>query len=168
MPTHFQGPKPITRALSAYINLQRAANSIVAREARQLELHHLTIGQFGVLEALLHLGPMNQRTLAEKLLCGGANITMVVDHLEKRGLVQRVRRQDDRRSVVVHLTPKGTALIKKVFNRHAEFITDQLAALTAAEQEKLRVLCRKLGRAGETREAASRKTPQPSEIRTIQ
>jgi len=145
MPTHFQASKPITRALNAYINLVRASNSIQAREARQLEQHHLTVGQFGVLEAILHLGPMNQSALAEKLLCGGANITMLVDHLEKRGLVRRERQARDRRSILVHLTPGGRACIKKVFARHAAFIASQMAALTLSEQAQLRILCRKVG-----------------------
>lgn len=145
MPTHYQGPKRITRALNAYINLARAANSMFARESRQLELHQLTVGQFGVLEAILHLGPMKQRALAEKLLCGGANITMVVDHLEKRGLARRERQADDRRTILVYLTAEGRALIKKVFKSHADFIAAQMAVLTPDEQELLRELCRKLG-----------------------
>jgi MarR family transcriptional regulator, 2-MHQ and catechol-resistance regulon repressor len=145
MPTHYKGPARITRALNAYINLARAASSMLARETRELDQRRLTVGQFGVLEAVLHLGPMKQRSLAEKLLCGGANITMVVDHLEMRGLVRRERQPDDRRTVLVHLTPKGSAVIKKVFKEHAHFIAEQMAVLPPNEQEQLRHLCRKLG-----------------------
>lgn len=153
MPTHYKGPKRITQALNAYINLARAANSMLARETRELEQHKLTVGQFGVLEAVLHLGPMKQRALAEKLLCGGANITMVVDHLEKRGLARRERQTDDRRAILVHLTPSGRALIKNVFKSHAHFIAAQMAALNPKEQEQLRTLCRRLGRADEPESA---------------
>jgi MarR family transcriptional regulator, 2-MHQ and catechol-resistance regulon repressor len=146
MPTHYRGSKATTRALNAYINLMRCASSVLARTSRHLEFHQLTAGQFGVLEALLHLGPLKQRTLAEKLLCGGANITMVVNHLEKRGLVRRERRTDDRRAIDVHLTPAGRALITKVFEKHVEGIVAEMAALQANEQEWMREFCRRIGR----------------------
>jgi MarR family transcriptional regulator, 2-MHQ and catechol-resistance regulon repressor len=149
MPTHYRSSRTKMRALSAYINIVRAADSLLARAGQQLEPHRLTTSQFGVLEALLHLGTMNQRALAEKLLCGGANITMVVDHLEKRGLVHRQRQPGDRRAIQVHLTPKGRALIKKVFARHARFIASQMSALDPKEQDALRVLCRKVGKGEE-------------------
>ena len=145
MPTHYQGSKTTVRALNAYINLVRAADSLLARASRQLEPHQLTVSQFGVLEAILHFGPMKQRTLAQKLLCGGANITMVVDHLEKRGLVRRERLSDDRRAILVHLTPAGVKLIKKVFADHADFVAGEMAVLQSNEQEKLRELCRRVG-----------------------
>ena len=46
---------------------------------------------------LLHLGPMHQRELGRKLLKSSGNITLVVDNLEKRGLVRREREREDRR-----------------------------------------------------------------------
>ena len=147
MPAHCKGSITKIRALSAYINVVRAADSLLARAGRQLEPRRLTTSQFGVLEALLHLGPMNQRTLAEKLLCGGANITMVVDHLEKRGLVRRQRQPGDRRAILVHLTPAGRKLIHGVFESHSDMIARTMSALAPKEQEQLRALCRKLGRA---------------------
>ena len=67
----------------------------------------LTESQFGVLEALLHLGPLHQRELAEKILRTNGNVTLVVDHLEKRGLVRRERGSADRRYIKVHLTDAG-------------------------------------------------------------
>ena len=49
----------------------------------------LTVGQFGTLEALLHLGPLCRRDLGRKLLRSGGNITVVVGNLARRGLVRR-------------------------------------------------------------------------------
>ena len=107
------------------------------------------MGQFGVLEALLHLGPMCQHTLGEKLLRSGGNITLVVDNLERRGWVRRERLEKDHRMVRVHLTPEGRNLIEQVFPKHARAIRKEMSALTAAEQEDLRSLCRKLGKGAE-------------------
>jgi MarR family transcriptional regulator, 2-MHQ and catechol-resistance regulon repressor len=146
MPSHYKGPESTVRALNAYINLARASNSMIARMARQLEPFRLTMSQFGVLEAVLHLGPMKQRALADKLLCGGANITMVVDHLEERGLVRRERQSGDRRTILVHLTAAGRKLIERVFVAHAAAIAHLMAALSPREQKQLRALCRKVGR----------------------
>src|ERR1700722_5177511 len=105
MPTHFKGCEGAIRALNAYITLTRAANTLGADLANQLESEGLTTSQFGTLEALHHLGPLCQHTIAEKLLKSGGNITLVIDNLEKHGWVRRERGKDDRRMVRVHLTP---------------------------------------------------------------
>jgi MarR family 2-MHQ and catechol resistance regulon transcriptional repressor len=145
MPTHYKGDPEIERALSAYINFTRAANSVAARLDAQIESSGLTTGQFAVLEALLHLGPLSQHTLGQKLLRSGGNVTVVVDNLEKRGRVRRERLKDDRRVVVLHLTPSGRRLIAKIFPQHARAIADEMNRLSPSEQEALRALCRRLG-----------------------
>ena len=93
MGTHFKGSKSATRALDTYIKLVRAAESVLSRVHRQTT-GDLTVSQFGVLEALHHLGPMHQRKIGSKLLKSGGNITMVIDNLERRGLVERHRNQN--------------------------------------------------------------------------
>jgi MarR family 2-MHQ and catechol resistance regulon transcriptional repressor len=143
--THYDGRPAETRALDAYIKLTRAAASVDARLAPGLAEAGLTPTQLGVLEALLHLGPLGQRTLGAKLLSSGGNITTVVDNLERHGLVRRERRDDDRRHVTVHLTPEGRRLISKVFPAHVREIVAAFSALTAAEQETLGRLAKKLG-----------------------
>jgi len=149
MPTHFKGRRDTVRALSAYINFMRASDSLGSRMSAHLEAEGLTIGQFGVLEALLHLGPMCQRTLGKKLLRSGGNITFVVDNLEKHGWVRRERFESDHRMMMIHLTPAGRELIAALFPKHAKAIKDELSRLTPTEQETLRRLTRKLGRGGE-------------------
>jgi MarR family 2-MHQ and catechol resistance regulon transcriptional repressor len=146
MPTHFQGRKETVRALNAYVNLIRASDTVAAHMAEQIEQSGLTLGQFGVLEVLLHLGPMCQHALGAKLLRSGGNVTLVVDNLEKHGWVRRERQADDRRLVKIYLTPKGQRLIARVFPEHAEAITKEMSLLTAEEQEALRRICRKLGK----------------------
>ena len=115
------------------------------------------MGQFGVLEALLHLGPMTQCVLGEKLLRSGGNITLVIDNLEKHGLVRRERQTEDRRTIVIHLTPKGMRLIKRVFPAHAKMILKEMSQLEPKEQEDLRRLCRKLGTGGRASLEATKK-----------
>lgn len=149
MPTHYKGCQETERALSAYINLIRASDSLVSKASTQLEQSGMTLGQFAVLEALHHLGPMCQHTLAKKLLRSGGNITLVVDNLEKRGWVRRERQKDDRRMIQIHLTPKGARLIAKVFPEHAAAITQIMKELTEQEQGELRRIAGKLGHGAE-------------------
>jgi len=145
MPTKYAGTTEERRALDTFIKLVRATESVNARLQAGLADGRVTGSQFGVLEALLHLGPLNQCDLGRKLLKSSGNMTMVVDNLEKRGLVRRVRDVEDRRYVTVHLTDEGRELIEAVFPRHAAGIAAEMSVLTAAEQEELGRLCRKLG-----------------------
>jgi MarR family 2-MHQ and catechol resistance regulon transcriptional repressor len=145
MPTHHEGTREEKRALDAYITLMRAADSVTARTSKAMTAHDLTVSQFGALEALLHLGPLQSSVLAKKLLKTSGNITMVVGNLERRGLVDRHRLEDDRRCVVVRLTAAGRKLIQKVFPLVLAAIVEELSALEPAEQETLRRLARKLG-----------------------
>ena len=145
MGTHYRGRPAEVRALNAYIKLTRATSSVAARLSRQLADKGLTPTQLGVLEALLHLGPLGQRVIGEKLLMSGGNITTVVDNLERRGLVRRERSGDDRRNVTAHLTTDGRRLIARVFPGHAAAIVEAFSVLTAAEQVELARLTKKLG-----------------------
>jgi MarR family transcriptional regulator, 2-MHQ and catechol-resistance regulon repressor len=165
MPTHFKGSEKQVRALSAFINLVRGSDSLMRRLAAQLEPLGVTTGQFGVLEALYHLGPMCQKTLGEKLLRSGGNITLVVDNLSKHGWVRRERQAEDRRMMQIHLTPRGRALIARVFPKHADAVVKAMSALEPREQDALRRICRKLGKGGEELREERRKKATEEESR---
>ena len=145
MATKYRGPENQVRALNAFITLARASEAVTARLQRDLAGKRLTASQFGVIEALFHLGPLCQGELAGKLLRSGASMTSVVEGLEKRGLVVRQRTEEDKRFVRVALTGKGRRLIQEIFPAHAETVTRLFSVLTEEEQEQLRRLCRKLG-----------------------
>lgn len=148
MPTHYVGKPREILALDTFIKLTRATDSLLSRLARRNTHPGLTASQFGVLEALYHLGPLCQSVLGEKLLKSGGNITMVIDNLEKSGLVQRVRSADDRRFITVSLTEKGRELIERIFPGHVQAITEEMSCLSSDEQRELGNLCRKLGKGG--------------------
>ena len=133
------------RALGTYVKLMRAAESITSRAHKHLSSVGLTVSQFGVLEAIFHLGPLSQRELGRKILRSSGNITMVIDNLEKRRLVRRERDASDRRQFIVHLTDEGQKLIEKIFPSHAALIIQQLSVLSAADQKILGDLCKKVG-----------------------
>jgi len=133
------------RALKTYGKLMRAADSVPARIHPHLSSNGLTLSQFAVLEALYHLGPLSQSESGRKHLRSSGNITMVIDNLEKNGLVRRKRNKADRRFFIVHLTDRGYKLINNIFPPHARVIAKELGVLTDAEQDTLGGLCKKLG-----------------------
>lgn len=145
MATHYQGSPTEQEALNAFIALMRAYNALAAINSARFARLDLTESQFGVLEALLHLGPLCQSDLARKILKSSGNMTLVIDNLEKRGLVRRERDAHDRRYITVHLTATGESLIADVFPEHAAHLTRLLNVLSSEEQRQLRALCRKLG-----------------------
>jgi len=145
MTTHYQGTNEEMRALDLLIKLSRASESVATRINRQLKDSDLTVSQFGVLEALYHRGPMCQSSLAEKILRSTGNLTLVIDHLEQRGLVERRRDTADRRFITVYLTEAGRALIGGLFPQHVDRVVKAVSVLTPDEQVELAMLCRKLG-----------------------
>jgi MarR family 2-MHQ and catechol resistance regulon transcriptional repressor len=143
--THYKGKPSEVRALNTYIKLLRGADSVGSRLKAQIASHGLTETQFGTLEILLHLGAQTTGELTRRQLSTGGNLTLVVDNLEKRGLVKRRRCLEDRRVVYVELTGEGRELIARIFPAHVAAITRQMSVLTAAEQDELARLCKKVG-----------------------
>ena len=133
-------------ALVTYIRLLRATNAARTHASRQLEGTGLTLTQFAVLEALYHLGPLSLSDIAQKILTTGGNLTMVVGNLEKQGLANRQKSPQDGRVLIVSLTPKGKALIRRIFPAHAAAITEFMGVLTPAQQKQFGELCRQLGK----------------------
>lgn len=133
-------------SLRLWIALARAYGTVHKAVSQRVAEYDLTTAQFGVLEALHHLGPLTLGDLADKLLVTGGNVTYVMDRLQREGLVTRRRCSTDRRVVWAELTEDGRHLIEQVFPHHAEFIRELMAGLGADERETLRRLLKKLGK----------------------
>ena len=138
-----QLPEDQRHALNVYVKLMRATNRVTNTIHRHLYDDNLTVSQFAVLEALYHLGPLCQGELVEKILKSNANLTTVVDSLEKKSLVRRDRSGSDRRRVIVHLTKVGEALIARVFPRHAQKVAGAFACLSNSDKAALAKLLKR-------------------------
>jgi MarR family 2-MHQ and catechol resistance regulon transcriptional repressor len=150
MPTHYSGTHRETRTLDTFIKLTRCTNSILGRLAERNSIGDLTPSQFAVLEALYHLGHMTQGEVSNKVLKSGSNITTVIDHLERDGLVRRERDTKDRRVIHVHLTEAGRSKLEAVLPGHVAALVEEFSVLTVEEQERLGALCKKLGKGAES------------------
>ena len=146
MGTKYKGTTREIKSLNAFINLLRATNSLEARLSKNLDKFNLTTSQFGVLEALYHLGPMSQKEIGKKILKSGGNITKVVDNLEKKSLLIREKNQKDRRFYNIKLTQNGKSLIEKLFPDHVKAIFKEFEILTDSELVELRKIMRYLGK----------------------
>ena len=149
MPTRHTGGEDERRALDAYIKLSRAGSALDTRINRPLGEAGLTTSQFGVLEAIWHLGPLTHGEIGRKLLKSSGNVTVVIDNLCRRGLVERQRDPSDRRVSRVALTDAGRSLLQRVFPSHVARVVGAFAALDADELETLAALLRRLGHAAE-------------------
>jgi MarR family 2-MHQ and catechol resistance regulon transcriptional repressor len=132
-------------ALSTWVKLARAFSVFNRRTVEHIRTFGLTQAQFGVLDVLGHLGPVTLGTLCKKNLVSGGNMTVVVDNLERGGLVERRRSRNDRRAIHVHLTPKGKTLFARIFPDHATFVAETASVLSEKELLQLGALLKKLG-----------------------
>ena len=145
MKTTKQYGKKTDLALSLWVKLSRAHDTFNHFTAANIRSFGLTEAQFGVIECLGHLGTMLIGDLTRKHLVSGGNMTVIVDNLQKEGLVERLVSKEDHRAFYVKLTPKGKLLFKKIFSKHAQYIVKLASVLSESEQEQLGLLLKKLG-----------------------
>ena len=137
---------PTDRALGLWVALARCAASVHRVSARDIQRYGLTQPQFAVLEVLHHKGPQPLCAIGEKLLVTSGNVTYVADQLEKAGYLRRERSATDRRVIHAQLTPRGAALMARIFPDHAAAIARAVAALGPGEQATLARLLKKWGK----------------------
>ena len=135
------------------------AHRTLERYARcSIEPSGLGLSDFAILELLLHRGQQPVNALGRRVDLTSGAITSAVDRLEAQGLVVRTSDPEDRRTRFVSLTPKGTALIRRVFGVHKRAMEGATSSLTAAERETLIDLVKKLGRSAEEQLAKASKS----------
>jgi MarR family 2-MHQ and catechol resistance regulon transcriptional repressor len=145
MGTHYKGSRKDINALNSYIKLIRAAESLSSKINLQLSESGLTESQFGVLDALYHLGPMKQKELGKKILKSGGNITMVINNLEKSGMVQRKKGEKDKRQFIINLTSNGKKTIQDLLPQFTKKIKKHFEILSKEELKELQRLCKIVG-----------------------
>ena len=134
-------------ALKLWVVLARAYISIQDRAAADILRYGMTLAEFGVLEALLHKGPLLLGDLQRKILISSGGITYVVDRLQEKGLVERRPHPEDRRACFAALTKGGEKLTKKIFTEHETCLEQVLSGLDTAQQQQATELLKTLGRA---------------------
>src|SRR5260221_11898383 len=101
--------------------------------AAGIEETRLGLSDFGVLEALLHKGPLPVNTIGPIVDLTPGSISIAVDRLVGKGLVTRVESAEDRRVRIVALTPRGRTLINSAFRKHSGQMTKSISHLRAVD-----------------------------------
>ena len=129
-----------------FLVLWKAASAIQSYAEESISELEMCGSDFAVLEALLHKGPLRINEIGRKVLLTSGSITVAVDRLVKKGLVERRAHRTDRRAMIVHLSKEGRKLITRAYAGHA---TDMerlaSASLTMAERKTLIRLLKKIG-----------------------
>src|SRR6266705_3994369 len=121
-----------------FLVLWKAARAAQAYAEKSISELEMCGSDFAVLEALLHKGPLPVHEIGKKVLLTSGSITVAVDRLETRGVVERRADGTDRRARIVHLTMEGKKLITRIYAEHASDMEKLAAAsLTRAERRTL-------------------------------
>ena len=129
-----------------FLVLWKAARAVQAHAEKSITNLEIGGSDFGVLEALLHKGPLPVNEIGKKVLLTSGSITVAVDRLEKKKLVERRTHGTDRRARIVHLTKEGRKLISSAYTQHAADLERLVSAsLTAKERATLIRLLKKIG-----------------------
>jgi DNA-binding MarR family transcriptional regulator len=129
-----------------YLNLWRTYDRLRHLEDELFGRYDLTAQQYNALRLLRAAHPERLPTLgiASRLISRAPDITRMLDRMVVRGLVYRERREEDRRTVYVGITPAGTALLDELAPEVRACHTRQLGHL---DPEELRTLTRLLRKA---------------------
>ena len=129
-----------------FLVLWKAARAVQAYAEKSISELEMCGSDFAVLEALLHKGPLPINEIGKKVLLTSGSITVAVDRLETKGLVERRAHGTDRRARIVHLTKEGRKLITRAYANHAADMERLASAsLSSAERKALIGLLKKIG-----------------------
>lgn len=129
--------RPTALSDSAVCGLVTALSQSIERHTRRVaDQFGLTAAQAVALRELPV--PCTLRSLAERMHCEASNATFVADRLEEMGLLERRPHPTDRRSKLLHLTPEGAAMRRKVVRQLG--VNSPLGRLNEDEQDALREL----------------------------
>jgi DNA-binding MarR family transcriptional regulator len=133
-----------TGAVEALGALKIAGHMLSLLQERWAEKHGLTQGRLGLLFRLYRCGDTPMGDLAVDLDYTPRNITGLVDHLERDGLVERVPDSLDRRSIRARLTDSGRARIEAVWKEGVDHQFEMVEGFSKDDLAQLRHLCLQL------------------------
>ncbi len=129
-----------------WLIMMKAMRALTRYAAAGIEETGLGLSDFGVLEVLLHKGPLPVNTIGPIVDLTPGSISIAVDRLVEKGLVSRVESAEDRRVRIVALTPRGKNLIVLAFRKHAGQMKRVFSELTPEELRGLEVALKKVGK----------------------
>jgi DNA-binding MarR family transcriptional regulator len=128
---------PTSSNIQAYFQLRIFSGLLSRVSHADIESHGILPAYFGVMYALKDGISLSPTELRRYVFTGLSNLTTLIDRMERDGLVQRQRAQDDRRKVNVQLTERGKQVWEESAPPHYEKIEQMMSALSEEELEDL-------------------------------
>lgn len=125
----------------------RLAGLFQQRFAEAFAELELSDGDYGILAPLRRAGAPYQLTpsdLAKARMMTSGGLTPALDRLQRRGWIERTPNPDDRRSMLVGLTPAGKDLVDRAMEAHTAAEHDLVRYLSPTKQRQLKTLLREL------------------------
>jgi MarR family transcriptional regulator, 2-MHQ and catechol-resistance regulon repressor len=129
-----------------WLVMMKAMRALTKYAAAGIEETGLGLSDFGVLEILLHKGPLPVNTIGPIVDLTPGSISIAVERLVARGLVSRVESTEDRRVRIVALTPVGKDLVASAFRKHSGQMKKVFSELSPEELRGLEVALKKAGK----------------------
>jgi MarR family 2-MHQ and catechol resistance regulon transcriptional repressor len=129
-----------------WLVMMKAMRALTRYAAAGIEETGLGLSDFGVLEVLLHKGPLPVNTIGPIVDLTPGSISIAVDRLVAKGLVSRAESAEDRRLRIVALTPRGKDLIVSAFRKHSGQMKRVLSKLSPEELRGLEAALKKIGK----------------------
>ena len=129
-----------------WLVMMKAMRTLTRYAATGIEQTGLGLSDFGVLEALLHKGPLPVNTIGLIVDLTPGSISIAIDRLVAKGLVSRVESTEDRRVRIVALTPRGKDLIVSAFRKHSRQMKRVFSELSPEELRGLEVKLKIVGK----------------------
>ncbi len=126
--------------------MMKAMRALTRYAAAGIEETGLGLSDFGVLEALLHKGPLPVNMIGLIVDLTPGSISTAVDRLFAKGLVSRVESSEDRRVRIVALSAAGRDLIASAFRKHSEQMKRVFSELSPEELRGLETALKKVGK----------------------
>jgi len=129
-----------------WLIMMKAMRALTRYAAAGIEETGLGLSDFGVLEVLLHKGPLPVNTIGPIVDLTPGSISIAVERLFAKGLVSRMESGEDRRVRIVALTSRGRDLIAPAFRKHAGQMRKVFSELSSEELRSLEVALKKIGK----------------------
>ena len=129
-----------------WLVMMKAMRALTRYAAAGIDETGLGLSDFGVLEVLLHKGPLPVNTIGPIVDLTPGSISIAVDRLFAKGLVTRVESTEDRRVRIIALTTRGKDLIVPAFRKHSGQMKRVFSELSPEELRGLGVTLKKVGK----------------------
>src|SRR5499433_4055063 len=129
-----------------WLVMMKAMRALTRYAAADVEETGVGLSDFGVLEVLLHKGPLPVNTIGPIVDLTPGSISIAVDRPFAKGLVSRVESTKDRRVRIIALTPRGKDLIVPAFRKHSGQMRRVFSELSPDELRGLEGMLKKVGK----------------------